>query len=74
MEKIYLVRPVRRVTLNVVKLFPAVKAGPTRKLHRAKTRVPDECLTGNALGALKMACRAVARQTEGWSARDEWAS
>jgi len=51
--------------------FGLMKWIPHPELHRAKTRVPGECIADNALGALKMACLAVARQSEGWSARDD---
>jgi hypothetical protein len=33
---------------------PPTKWSPHPELHRAKTRVPGECIADNALGALKM--------------------
>jgi hypothetical protein len=48
----------------------AKSGSPTRSCTEL-ARLPSERITENALGALKMACRAVARQSEGWSARDD---
>jgi hypothetical protein len=49
----------------------AIKTGAPTRSCTGLIRLPSERIADNALRALEMACRAVARQSEGWSARDD---